>query len=230
MLMKNDLVSRFNLDPQKVRVIYPEVNFSKFKFEDAQKSKFEWREKFEFKKDEIVIGLITSGNFKKRNLDLLIESFREISRTNANVKLFIAGGNVDEKYKQQAKDLAVTFAPSIVDVRYYFNLIDIFVLPAHIEEFGRSVLEAMICRKSVIASKYVGASEIFEKESKDFILSEMTVMELTNKLLIIINNQNLREKLESINFETASKYTAEKQNDEFQKTLKEFGFINFPDY
>jgi UDP-glucose:(heptosyl)LPS alpha-1,3-glucosyltransferase len=221
-LMKNDLVSRFQLDSNKVRVIYPEVNFVKFKFDTPEKSKEEWRSKFGFEKDDIVISLITSGNFKKRNLDLLIESFKTISKSNNLVKLFIAGGNIDEKYKNQAKGLPVTFAPSIVDVKYYFNLIDIFVLPAHIEEFGRSVLEAMICKKSVVASKYVGASEIFEGESKDFILSEMTETELSSKLLTLINNPDLRDKLEKLNFEIASKFTADKQGEEFQETLKEF--------
>jgi len=221
-MMRDDLLRRFQLNPEKLKVIYPEVNLSKFKFEDAEKSKDEWRAKFGFKEDDVVIGLITSGNFKKRNLDLLIDSFRVISKLNSKVKLFVAGGNVEERYKILSKDLAITFAPSIVDVKFYFNLIDIFVLPAHIEEFGRSVLEAMICRKTVLASKFVGASEIFEGESRNFILSEMTETELSNTLVKVINNRELRNHLGFINFETASKYTAEKLNDSFEETLKEF--------
>ncbi len=224
-LMKNDLVSRFSLSPEKVKVIYPEVNIDKFKIENSLESSIEWRKKFNFKENDLVIGLITSGNFKKRNLSLLIEAYRVISKDYPEVKLFIAGGNVDDKYIKSAEGLGVVFAPSIVDVKYYYNLIDIFVLPAHIEEFGRSVLEAMVSKKAVITSKYVGASEVLENEAKNFILSEMTVEELIDKLKKLMTDSELREKLKHDNFMTAIKYTAENQNTEFDKTIKEFNIL-----
>jgi UDP-glucose:(heptosyl)LPS alpha-1,3-glucosyltransferase len=98
-MMKNDLVKRFGVDQNKAVVIYPEVNLSKFKVDNPSRVRQEWREKFNFKNDDFVIGLVTSGNFKKRNLGLLIKSFVEFRKTHPKAKLFIAGGNIDQKYK-----------------------------------------------------------------------------------------------------------------------------------
>ncbi|TFH49143.1 MAG: hypothetical protein E4G89_05245, partial [Methanothrix sp.] len=124
-LMKNDLSMRFKLDPGKIRVIYPEVNPGKFVFENPETAREEWRSKFGFKKDDVVIGLVTSGNFRKRNLGLLIDAYKAILPRHPSAKLFVAGGNVDKKYKDQADGFGVVFAPPIIDVKNYFNLLDI---------------------------------------------------------------------------------------------------------
>ncbi len=120
-MMKDDLVQRFKVNPEKAVVIYPEVNLAKFKVDHPERIKSEWREKFGFKADDFVIGLVTSGNFKKRNLSLLIEAFKEVVSANPKAKLFIAGGNIDQKYKDQAPKEGVVFAPSIIDVKNYYK-------------------------------------------------------------------------------------------------------------
>lgn len=221
-MMKNDLVQRFNLEPSKVRVIHPEVNLKKFMVPNIEALREEWRGKFGFAKEDVVIGLVTSGNFKKRNLGLLIDAFKEVNKNNPKAKLFVAGGNIDEKYKTQAEGLSVVFAPSIIDVKNYYYLLDLFVLPAHIEEFGRSVLEAMFCSKPVVTTAKVGASEIMEGASRDFILEAPTLPELTKRLQDLVDSKPLRERIGSLNHETSTKYSADAQNELFGKTLEEY--------
>jgi UDP-glucose:(heptosyl)LPS alpha-1,3-glucosyltransferase len=223
-MMKDDLVKRFQVDPRKAVVIYPEVNLAKFKVDDAIKVKHDWRMKFGFSEEDFVIGLVTSGNFKKRNLGLLIEAYKEIAKTNPRAKLFIAGGNIDQKYKDQAPKEGVVFAPPIIDVKNYYYLLDVFVLPAHIEEFGRSVLEAMYCGVPVITTQFVGASEILEESSREFILQEITQESLVSKLNRLMDASVA--KIVSIqNKQTAQAYSSEVQSHVFGQTLKKFGII-----
>jgi UDP-glucose:(heptosyl)LPS alpha-1,3-glucosyltransferase len=212
-MMKNDLIKRFKLDPAKVEVIYPEVNLKKFQVEDPAAIKREWRQKLGIAEDAFVFGLVTSGNFKKRNLGMLIEAFKVIKDRHPKAHLFVAGGNIDQKYKDMIQE-RVTFAPTLLDVKNYYYLLDAFVLPAHIEEFGRSVLEAMYCGKPVITTQTVGASEILEGKARELILNSITKDELVSKMERVFQDEDF------VNIETALKYSADAQNEKLEQILK----------
>lgn len=212
LLMKNDLVNRFGIPADKAVVVYPEVNLSKFRAENPEALRAEWRQKFGFQDSDFVFGMITSGNFKKRNLGLLLEAFSELGIG----KLFIAGGNLDEKPLPN-----VVYAPPIIDVKNYYHLIDTFILPAHIEEFGRSVLEAMFTGMPVITTDKVGAAEIMEGLARDYIMTKMD-----KELLKSLMKKALSDKtVGKLNHETAKLYSADSQNDKFGEVLMSFGIL-----
>ena len=76
--MKRDLVDRFGVDESKIEVLYQ--GFSPSEFDVDQKS--EWREKIRknlgLSDDKLLIGLVTSGAFAKRNVDLFIRAISKI--------------------------------------------------------------------------------------------------------------------------------------------------------
>jgi UDP-glucose:(heptosyl)LPS alpha-1,3-glucosyltransferase len=225
-MMREDLCKRFSISKDKVEVIYPEYNPEKFNLENSDINKAQMRQNLGLK-DEVVIGLITSGNFKKRNVILLLKAIALLS-DKTNLKVIIAGKDKDDAYREfiVENNLAevVSFHPSINEVEKYYHAIDIFVLPALIEEFGRSVLEAMACGKPVIVSSTVGSSEILEGESKEYILHQLTSLELTQKLVTLIESKDLRDSTGALNIDTALKYTSEKQNEKFENLLKGLGY------
>ena len=227
-LMKNDLQKRFRIPEEKIEVIYPEYSPSKFNLEDkgmgAQK-----RKELGIKDEAIVIGLITSGNFKKRNLDLLIQTAGRIKKeTELSFKVLVAGKDKKEKFLEQIQKEGLEdnfiFAPSVDQVESYYHAIDIFTLPAHIEEFGRSILEAMACGKPVVVSDTTGASELIELDSKNFILRDKTVDEFSLKLKALIENKILRDQLGRLNAETAQKHSEQARKDDFERMLRKFGY------
>lgn len=226
-MMKNDLISRFHLDINKVEVIYPEVNLKKFTVDNPQSVKAEWRKKLSIPEDAFVIGLVTSGNFKKRNLGLLIEAFKEIQKDHPEAWLFVAGGNIDQKYKDMISE-RVTFAPTLMDVKNYYYLLDAFCLPAHIEEFGRSVLEAMFCGKPVVTTQTVGASEIIEGRGRELILDEITQVDLVRKLEKLFD-PDLYNEVKTKNIQTAQNLSAENQNDHLKVVLEKHGILTSND-
>jgi len=225
-MMKKDLCHRFSIPEDKAEVIYPEYNPEKFNLVNSKANRAQMRQNLGLK-DEVVIGLITSGNFKKRNVSLLLKALT-LLEDKTNLKVIIAGKDKPDAYEEFIRDNnlsnIVTFHPSINEVEKYYHAIDIFVLPALIEEFGRSVLEAMACGKPVIVSSTVGSSEILEGESKEYVLHDLTSQELTQKISSLLKSRDLRESIGSLNIETASNYTSEKQNEKFEKMLTHLGY------
>ena len=162
-LMRQDFIDRFGLSPRQIKVIYPSYDSERFYVEHATDKSF--KSSIGLPEEPLVVGLITSGNFLKRNLDVLLEAFAYgKSRGISGVFLLVAGSDKSKRYRQRVRDLGledrVLFAPSINAVQQYYQILDVFVLPAHIEEFGRSALEAAACGKPVICSDKVGATEL----------------------------------------------------------------------
>ena len=162
-LMRQDFVDRFGLEPRKIKVIYPSYDSARFYVEHLADENF--KNSLGLPEKALVVGLITSGNFGKRNLDVLLEAFAHGKSCGiSDVFLLVAGADKSKRYRQRVQDLRledrVLFAPSINAVQQYYRILDVFVLPAHIEEFGRSALEAAACGKPVICSDKVGAIEL----------------------------------------------------------------------
>jgi UDP-glucose:(heptosyl)LPS alpha-1,3-glucosyltransferase len=224
-LMKDDLVKRFALDPARAMVLYPAVNFDHFQTQDPEKIRQEWRAKFGFKKNDLVIGLVTSGNFKKRNLGLLIDAFKALLPDYPHIKLFVAGKNIDADYQNQAPRQSTVFAPAIRDVKNYYYLLDIFVLPAHIEEFGLSVLEAMFCKIPVITTKFVGASEIIQGIGRDFILQTLDQKNLVHMIIQLLDKK-LACDIANHNYQTALTLNIDQQNALLSQALKAHGLFS----
>jgi UDP-glucose:(heptosyl)LPS alpha-1,3-glucosyltransferase len=219
-MMKTDLMDRFDLDDKKIVVHYPELNNNIFgTTEDNIKAEIG------VKNDAIVIGLITSGNFKKRNVKLLLESTYKLPKE-LNLHIIIAGKDKSEPFKEliEASNHPITFLPPTDEVEKYYNSADIFVLPAHIEEFGMSVIEAMASKKPVIVSNMVGSSEILEGKSKTFILDDLSTGTLSKKIMELVESSDLRKELGELNKQISMNYSSQNQDEKFKSLLLKAGF------
>ncbi len=215
-LMKADLTQRFGLQDKRLEVIYP--CFDENHFAEPRSGV---REQFGISPSAVVVGLITSGDFRKRNVDFFLKSLGQLP-TDKEMHIVVAGGSSTEPYEliaQQSKH-PVSFLPSSDSVADYYGLIDIFALPAHIEEYGRSVAEAMYFEKPVIVHNQVGASEILEGASRDFILDKLDSREFQEKVRALLDNQVLRKEIGAMNRKAALQYTTAKQNQKLLQLLE----------
>lgn len=221
-LMKNDLITRFGIDANRVKVIYPEFNVNAFSLDGKKDNWLYIRDKYAILETDIVVGLITSGNFKKRNVELLIKT---ASRFPKNIKFLIAGKNKDQSYQETVNSLGlegqVIFAPSIANVEAYYHAVDIFVLPAFIEEFGRSVLEAMSLKLPVVVGQAVGSSELLTGKSADYILKDLSEDELFSKLTELITSEDLRSELGELNQKLAGACSSLEQDKKLKNLIED---------
>lgn len=221
-LMKNDIVKRFNIPEDVIDVVYQSYDSQKFKKIDNV-TRMNLREKFSFD-DKFVIGLITSGNFKKRGVDIFLEALLKLDHDNLkNIKIIIVGKDTDSDLikfiNEHSLNSIVSFFPVIEDVEIYFQSIDLFVLPARIEEYGRVVIEAMACGCPVLTTSMVGASEILEKDQRKYILNDCSPESLALKIEEALNDKNLVT-LGHNNINSALKYSREQFYNNCEKILE----------
>jgi UDP-glucose:(heptosyl)LPS alpha-1,3-glucosyltransferase len=197
-LMKKDCIDRFNIPEDKIHVVYPALDTNVFR---PLPDKATLRARFNFP-EKVVISLVTSGNLKKRGLDIFEEAIKLLPQEIREAASFRVLGKKEETS-------SLVFDPGLTDIESYFNAIDVFLLPARIEEFGRVVLEAIGCGLPVITTDKVGAAELLEDGSQAFIIPAENPAALADKLKVLIEEPELRQKLGVLNYQTSLKWSEE---------------------
>ncbi len=211
-LMKKDTVERFHVPPEDIQVVYPALDTKTFY---PKPNKSELRARFAFP-DKVIVSLVTSGNFQKRGLDLFIDAIEALDPDIRDKASFRVVGK-DEKGHYSGKE--IVFDPGLQDIENYFNAIDIFVLPARIEEFGRVVLEAMGCGIPVITTDKVGAGELLEGESREFVIPSHNPKALSEALRKLILDSALRKRLGELNARLAQNQAEETLGQRFDRVF-----------
>ena len=208
-LMKNDICLRFKVPADKIEVLYPGLNAADFPTDPRARDRI--RDELKIDSNEILVGLITSGCNKKRNIELFLRAAGDVAaKTNHRVKVLLLGKRASIKAHQ---DLAaevglasMAFQEPVKNVADYYQALDIYVLPAHLEEFGRVVLEAMVYGLPVVVSDRVGAGEILEGVAREGIFpagSRDRLVEIVHRLAI---DADYRHAVGRQNRHTAAKY------------------------
>ena len=108
-----------------------------------------------------------------KGIEILLEAFQILSRKDSSIRLFIVGDKNSDYGKEMEKKAArythsrkIYFIGKVQDVKKYYSIADIFVLPT-LDEGRRegspvSLLEAMSCNLPVIASGISGVNDILE--------------------------------------------------------------------
>lgn len=224
-LMKNDMTGRFKIPAEKISVIYPAVNTNQFK---VLSGRDQFRQNLRVAEDEFLVGLVTSGNFKKRGVDRFFHAINLLPKELAEKTHFVfVGKDKVDSESQNILDASpykdrVRLLPIINNVEEYFNALDIFVLPARIEEFGRVVAEAMACGCPVITTKWVGAAELLQSESRDLIYDGEDNKELASLIEKLLINQELRQRIGALNAQSAQAASETEMFKKFNEVFSKF--------
>lgn len=214
-LMKEDCIARFKIPAERIQVVYPALDTKTFY--PLPEKKTELRKRFGFD-EKIVVALVTSGNFKKRGLDIFSDAIEKLpAEFKAKATFRVIG---KDKPLANLSPL-IHFDPELVDIENYFRAIDVYVLPARIEEFGRVVIEAMGCGLPVITTDKVGAGELLEGESRAFVIPSHESLALSNAMAQLINDENLRSRLGQLNAETILKNSEDQVYKKFDQVFAE---------
>lgn len=202
----------------------------KFKEEDTNKL----REKLGIKKDDFVI-LFVGRIAQEKNIKLLIDAQKEISKKYTKVKLLLIGSGPDEeickelinKYKIE-NDVIMTGKVPLDEIPKYYQLATVFATASKTETQGLTVVEAMAASIPVVAALDDSFSEIVVndlngylfKSKKEYIKIMDELITHQNKLEYLGNQARISSE------EYSDKYFAQRVLNVYKMAIKTSGVKN----
>ena len=155
------------------------------------------REKFK-EKENIEIAMIGSEDFKFKNVGEILEAYRILSKKYSNLSLNWITQTQPTKNLEKA-----IVNPSQKEIGEILRRSDIYVCNSEYESFGLPTLEAMTCGAAVITTDTGGMRDFIRENENGLIVKKHNIKDLIEKIELLINNKELRERLAVNGLETA---------------------------
>lgn len=137
-----------------------------------------------------------------KGIEVLLNAMPAILKKIPNAQLYIAGTGPQEcELKRLTEKLNVinnvTFLGFISEDQKYslYKSTYISVFPSLYEPFGIVLLEAMACGKAIVASNVGGIPYIVDDEKTGLLFEPGNSQELAQKIILLLEDEDLREKL-----------------------------------
>ena len=171
-LVRRALVSHFSLAPERIAVHYPGYDAGRFGGAGGDApvparpapSPLRCRARAALGVDAAtpLVGLVTSGELDKRGLDIFVAAAERIRAGRPGTRFLVVGGKRLPAWTARHPLLAagdLLYRPKGPRPERWFAALDLFLFPAHFEEFGMVVSEAQASGLPVLTSRRVGAAE-----------------------------------------------------------------------
>ena len=176
------------------------------------------------------VGIIKIGYLGRlvdgKGLEDLFGAIAILKSQNLKFNCLIFGtGLFEEKLKKLADELDITEKiewqgfVSYNKVPEALAQIDIFIYPSWHEGFGRSIMEALAMKKAVVATKVGGIPDLVKDGENGFLVEPSNPEKLAEKIKILMEDKNLREKFGKAGREHVAK------NYEWNDGIKKFANI-----
>jgi UDP-glucose:(heptosyl)LPS alpha-1,3-glucosyltransferase len=199
-LMKNDLVRRFRIPPEKITVIYPGYDPARFSAETRAKRRESARRSLGLS-DFFCIGTVNSGDFKKRGVDRFLKILGELSPSfkAKSAGLVVGKDRHIEPYQRDSNTVGlkggVRFLSPTSEIEDYYSAMDVMIYPAFFEEFGMGVQEAIMCGVPVLSTSQVGASELFKGTARSMVFEEFNASLFAASVEALLSSSDLKNRV-----------------------------------
>lgn len=162
-----------------------------------------------------------------KGYDLLLKAWQSIETTNPDWELNIYGKiDTNETFVNLAKELnsqSVHFHSPVKNIQEKYIKSSIMVLPSRSEGFGMVLIEAMECGLPCVSFDCPsGPRDILTQNEDGFLVENGNTKELAEKLMLLMEDKELRKKMGKRSKENVMRYSVEevlKKWDNLFKTL-----------
>ncbi|HEX6999818.1 MAG TPA: glycosyltransferase family 4 protein [Gammaproteobacteria bacterium] len=212
-LVRQALVERCGLAPQRVVVHYPGYRAARFNPERTAALRAGARRELALHDDALLVGFVTSGDLQLRGLDLFLTAAERIGRSLPQARFLVVGS---ARLPRWAADHAlvrsgrVLYRPRSASPERWFAALDVFFYPARFDAFGLVVIEALACGVPVITSRRVGAAECLPAAYAPWIAAQPEGEELAELAIALCSDATAREELVRAGLEASPALAAER--------------------
>jgi glycosyltransferase involved in cell wall biosynthesis len=193
----------------KITVIPLGFDLDRF-HENREEKRKSFREKYNINKDEIAIGII--GRLVPiKNHEFFINVIKEVkNKTSKKIRVFIIGDGEDKnqlidllkrikldyvEWNKNKINATVTLTSWIKDIDWANAGLDIIALTSLNEGTPVSLIEAQASNKPIVTTNVGGVENIVIKNETAFIVNGNDKGEFSDKLALLINDNELRKKM-----------------------------------
>jgi len=195
---KQAIVNFCDITPEKVSVIPPGVDLSRFRPMSQQQSR-----------DYLGYGegknILFVGRLEPlKGLDILFRAVASLENI-GDITLNIVGGDENSLEKARLQELAgrmkltdsIRFIGSVSqdELPVHYNAADVCVLPSHYESFGLAALEAAACGRPVVASEVGGLPTIVKSGATGFLVPPKHSDVMAERLCELLGDDMLRSRM-----------------------------------
>ncbi|MBT4836780.1 MAG: glycosyltransferase family 4 protein [Methylococcales bacterium] len=210
-MVKQEILGYFSINPDKIHVIYSGVDTQAFN-PSLKSHRKVVRQQLNIAEDACVYLFVGSG-FVRKGVEALLKAFKSQAETS---HLVIVGK--DKKQQQFVKmsealnvQNRVHFMGAQSDVKPYYGMADVFVLPTIYDPFPNVCLEAMAAGLPIITSTKCGAAEFVKSGENGYVCDALDDDALAVHMRSLVEldvakqaGLNAREVIEPYNLEKMS--------------------------
>jgi len=190
-------------------------------YDQSVKQKYRDMLGLDYKKIVLFAGRLSS----EKNLDVLLNAWKQVIQNNPGAHLLILGEgggfrNVEAEIRQLAEDLrlneSVRFMGHVSDVTPYLLSGDIFVLISSSEGMSNALLEAMSVGIGIVASDVPGNAYLINNEKNGLLVKPGDVNNTAKAIIKLLENPKLNEDLgKSVRYKAIHEYSIESVADRY---------------
>ena len=171
--------------------------------------------------NEYVI-LCTGELNQNKNQKILISAAKILKKDIPNLKILFAGnGPLETTLRRQMIDLgleeSIQFLGYRTDLEKITPIVDLVVSCSYREGLPLNILEAMLCKKPVVASNNRGHRELVKNGCNGYIVEVDTVNDYADRIQKIYYNSDMAERMGEYGWSIAQAYTADSVKKELEK-------------
>ena len=210
------------------------INIDRFDKKITLKDEKEIKNKFGFHDDDFIISFC-GRLIKEKGILELIKAVKKIN--NPNIKLMIMGssaflGGKENNFTELLKKETIGYESIIKftgyinnwDIYKYFSISSIFVFPSICEDAaGLSAIEAMVCKKPIIATNSGGVIEYLNEKSSIIVDKSNVIDNLVVAINKFYNERDNLKNMGEISYKHALKFNASNYYDNFINLMSRIG-------